>query len=283
MNTNQVILTGIILSKKTKKVTKIENFEELYSKRNLLFKEDTKDTLITKLKYVYGDKVKDFGSEDKTELRNLLINSLIVRYELSQRSEGTKDDNSNFKFLQNRINIGTFSSGNKRYWQNVDFKTVIDDFNDGLKIGDSISQFYIETGFIVNDERKPVFLFIERLTSTIATVEDGNVVSRVKRKNKTSGALTKEGKLLFTHTNLVLKPVNDEVEYGMMYSVYAQQEQDNITEFKHDGEYDLSPEIYSVNGGYDDEFQNELNTLYQELNLKKSIVFKPVAVTEDEF
>ncbi len=283
MNTNQVILTGIILSKKTKKVTKIENFEELYSKRNLLFKEDTKDTLITKLKYVYGDKVKDFGSEDKTELRNLLINSLIVRYELSQRSEGVKDDNSNFKFLQNRINIDTFSSGNKRYWQNVDFKTVIDDFNDGLKIGDSISQFYIETGFIVNDERKPVFLFIKRLTSTIATVEDGNVVSRVKRKNKTSGALTKEGKLLFTHTNLVLKPVNNEVEYGMMYSVYAQQEQDNITEFKHDGEYDLSPETYSLDGGYDDEFQNELNTLYQELNLKKSIIFKPVAVTEDEF
>lgn len=283
MNTNQVILTGIVLSKKTKKVTKIENFEELYSKRNLLFKEDTKDTLITKLKYVYGDKVKDFGSEDKTELRNLLINSLIVRYELSQRSEGVKDDNSNFKFLQNRINIGTFSSGNKRHWQNVDFRTVINDFNDGLKIGDSISQFYIETGFIVNDERKPVFLFIEKLTSTIATVEDGNVVSRVKRKNKTSGALTKEGKLLFTHTNLVLKPVNDEVEYGMMCSVYAQQEQDNITEFKHDGEYELSPEVYSLNGGYDDEFQNELNTLYQELNLKKSIIFKPVAVTEDEF
>lgn len=271
----KVTLESVSLVNSTSKITGCFSIKELLEQEKNLFTNESVEELTAKLKSLYKDKDFAYPTERK-EIKDLLLNSLIVRLKISQKREKELTDNGSLigVFMSSRLDISKLSSGLKRpqidKGINFDFGTLKSMISDGLDLENSdFTEFCTTKG--INGVK--YFPFIERLTTIDGEIKNGNVTLSAKRKSSTSGVLTLNGSVLFQKSNLVMKKVFSVQEVEEANDFYVNQELQNEIDYKHNGEVDFIQEERTETLAFTPVYQSTINELYSELNLKNQVSF----------
>lgn len=262
INFYPVIVSKIKLSKRTMKLTNLVTYEELLAAKPTLFKKFTESQIDDVIREVYNGKLTDTQLLNMNKLsfdekREHAIAALSVIYELKQDFERPDADskltNAFSLFMSARVNVGNNES-TKTAFQTADVAST-----DALNITEGVDLFEMF-------KKEGKFIYIFRKTDFTPEVDKatGHVTSIPKRMGKEGDYLTKDGKLLFMHTQLSVAENLTAEQIDELYERHYEAEQANAKEFKHDDNAALDASKIPAATRKQDAFGNNLGEFTDE-------------------
>ena len=254
-----IIVSEIKVSKKTAKLTKLNSFEDIVSQKDTLFSDLKEDKLMQLLNEIYNgklngadlEKVNTMSQEEKRlhAIECFTFQAMLTQNVVKDPEENTDTNTIGF-FLGNRLNVSNTTS-RKVYYQTMTFG-IIEKY--GIKTGSDFSKALQNHGYITYLFRQDSFVPKTREKDGVEVI-----VSSPKRPGAGKDILTKDGKIIFSHTDIVMRPFDSLEEYDEAILKMGRAELHNKKAFKHDGTIDSVinpvPEEGKVDGFFSAEFQ----------------------------
>ena len=254
---NPVTVKEIKITKSTAELTGFTSYEELMSNERMLFKTISDKDLITLYKQIDKKESRfDISKLSKNEKIEACKNALTFQIKLHQAvpkpdiTEVIVNNNLGF-FLSGRSGIS--EGKGKIFYQTCDLKFIKDN---NIELESNLSEVF---------SKKDMLIHLLRLNSFTPDIDkSGLITTAPKSMGKGGVILTKENKLIFMKTVLVISnSLNIEEDSDALEA----KEIKNIKEFEHDGIIEEYPSFTREGLFFDEDSQSWLQEEYQERNL----------------
>lgn len=259
-----VKIQNIKITAPTKMVTGLSSYDEIVSKKTILFNKQSDAELINTYARIHGEKLNTspIASLPKEEKRKACVNALTFQLELVQEVDRNSTGSQTIGtinplsiFLTGRSNTSS-STGLKYFWQVATFQNIQDN---GFNINTDLSEHFANQN---------IFVYLLRTHSFKAiTNAEGLITESPKRNTRGGNILTLNGNLIFQQVSFVIREsadINADVEQ------LQEVEKQNALDFTYNGVIDASeiPTEIKMGALFNDEFQSWLQEEYASRNLQ---------------